>query len=398
MRRDLNSITKLFCKAENLPIIVLILFFLSELSTTIAYDTRMSFYNFSLVVKGLFIAYVALDLLKNIKAHKNIVLFLIGISGVFFIGQLSFNNFTLGPNFLKNCIYFGRYIFVFFVMLFLVNNKHSFSPKFYYVYEKIVILNSIIVITTIVFDLPIFKTYYNRFGSSGAFMTPSMITYFNAFALTYFLHKYINKRKNLIELILVSIVCFLTGTKALIFFFLLTLFHFTLLQRLYAKKSFYMFFFGLIVLLILLKDKITEFILVNFKPLLVVYEERGLISSLTSLRDVNFRNNFFPVISEKWSLYNFLFGGTDFEIYRVEFEIFDVFLFFGIVGMLLYLFFYFKNIMNFNKMKRFGKVQMGILMLTALISGNFLNNAPIVLYLLIILSVLREDAFKRVEL
>ena len=398
MRKDLNSITKLFCKAENLPIIVLILFFLSELSTTIAYDTRMSFYNFSLVVKALFIAYVALDLLKNIKAHKNIVLFLIGISGVFFIGQLSFNNFTLGPNFLENCIYFGRYIFVFFVMLFLVNNKHSFSPKFYYVYEKIVILNSIIVITTIVFDLPIFKTYYNRFGSSGAFMTPSMITYFNAFALTYFLHKYINNRKNLIELILVSIVCFLTGTKALIFFFLLTLFHFTLLKRLYAKKSFYMFFFGLIVLLILLKDKITEFIFVNFKPLLVVYEERGLISSLTSLRDVNFRNNFFPVISEKWNFYNFLFGGTDFEIYRVEFEIFDVFLFFGIIGMLLYLFFYFKNIMNFNKMKRFGKVQMGILMLTALISGNFLNNAPIVLYLLIILSVLREDAFKRVEL
>lgn len=398
MRRDLNSITQLFCKAENLPVIVLILFFLSELSTTIAYDTRMSFYNFSLVVKALFIAYVALDLLKNFKTHKNTVLFLIGISGVFFIGQLSFNHFTLGPNFLENCIYFGRYIFVFFVMLFLVNNKHSFSPKFYYVYEKIVILNSIIVITTIVFDLPIFKTYYNRFGSSGAFMTPSMITYFNAFALTYFLHKYINKRKNLIELILVSIVCFLTGTKALIFFFLLTLFHFTLLQRLYAKKSFYMFFFGLIVLLILLKDKITEFIFVNFKPLLVVYEERGLISSLTSLRDVNFRNNFFPVISEKWSLYNFLFGGTDFEIYRVEFEIFDVFLFFGIVGMLLYLFFYFKNIMNFNKMKRFGKVQMGILILTALISGNFLNNAPIAFYLIIVLNKLRRDDLKNITL
>ncbi|WP_139854194.1 hypothetical protein [Aequorivita sinensis] len=246
--------------------------------------------------------------------------------------------------------------------------------------------------------MPIFKTYYNRFGSSGAFMTPSMITYFNAFALTYFLHKYINKRKNLIELILVSIVCFLTGTKALIFFFLLTLFHFTLLQRLYAKKSFYMFFFGLIVLLILLKDKITEFIFVNFKPLLVVYEERGLISSLTSLRDVNFRNNFFPVISEKWNLYNFLFGGTDFEIYRVEFEIFDVFLFFGIVGMLLYLFFYFKNIMNFNKMKRFGKVQMGILMLTALISGNFLNNAPIAFYLIIVLNELRQDDLKNITL
>lgn len=394
MRKAFTSISRFFTESENLPIIVLVLFFLSELSTTIAYDARMDFFNFSLVIKALFIAFVAIDVLKNSKTYKNSLLFLIAMTAIFFIGQLSFNSFLLGPNFVENCIYFSRYLFVFFVMLFLMNTRYSLTARFYRVYEYIVIVNSIIVITTIVFDLPIFKTYYHRFGSSGAFMTPSIITYFNAIALTYFLYQFLFKKKKLIELLLVSIVCFLTGTKAMIFFFALSIIHVILLKKLYAKKSFYFLFLGVLVLFFLAKDKISEFIYGNFKPLLEVYQERGIISSLTSLRDVNFRNNFLPVLSEKWTWLNYLFGGTDFEIYRIEFEIFDVFLYFGIIGMLVYLIFYFKNVINFNRMNRFGKVQMGILILTAFISGNFLNNAPVALYLIILLSVLRNDAIK----
>lgn len=394
MRKAFTFITKFFSESENLPIIVLVLFFLSELSTTIAYDTRMYFFNFSLVIKAMFIAFVALDVLKNSKTYKNSLLFLTTMTVIFFIGQLSFNNFLLGPNIVENCIYFGRYLFVFVVLLFLMNNQNSLTARFYKVYEYIVIINSIIVIITIVFDLPIFKTYYHRFGSSGAFMTPSIITYFNAIALTYFLYQFLFKKKKLIELILVSAVCFLTGTKAMIFFFVLSTIHVILLKKLYTKRNFYLVFLGVGVILFLAKEKIFEFVYENFKPLIKVYQERGAFSSLTSLRDVNFKNNFLPVLSEKWTWLNYLFGGTDFEIYRIEFEIFDVFLYFGIIGMLLYLIFYFKNVINFSRMNRFGKIQMGILILTALISGNFLNNAPVALYLIIILSVLRNDAIK----
>lgn len=397
MRKILNSFSG-FTESENLPAIVLVLFFLSELGTTIAYSTRMDFYNFSLVVKILFIAFVALDLLKNRKTYKNTLLFISAMTLIFFIGQLSFNNFSLGPNFVDNCIYFGRYLFVFFVLLFLMNRKGPLTPRFYNVYEKIVIINSFIVIATIAFDLSLFKTYYNRFGSGGAFMTPSMITYFNALALTYFLFQFLQKKKKLPELILVSIVCFLTGTKALLFFFGLTVVHFILLKRLYRKRNFYLFFIGIGVLLFLAKEKVSRFIYENFNSLFEVYREKGLLSALTSLRSDNFKTNFLPVLSEKWKALNYLFGGTDFEIYRVEFEIFDVFLFFGIIGSIIYLIFYFRNVINFNKMQRFGKVQMGILLLTALISGNFFNNAPMALYLLIVLSVLSNDAFKRVKL
>lgn len=396
MRKVLDPISRFFTKSKNFPIIVLVLFFLSELATTIAYNTRMEFYNYSLVIKVLFIAFVGLSLLKNSKNYKNILLFLIVMMLVFFIGQWSFNSFSFGPNFIENFIYWGRYIFVFFVLLFLICSKHPFTPRFYALYEKIVIINSLIVIATIVFDISIFKTYYNRFGSSGAFMTPSMITYFNAFALTYFLFQFLNRNKKLPELILVSLVCFLTGTKALIFFFGLTVVHLIFLKKLYKKRNFYLFFLGIIVLLFLAKDKVSRFIYENFTSLFEVYREKGILSALTSLRSDNFKNNFLPVLSENWNGLNYLFGGTDFEKYRVEFEIFDIFLFFGIIGTLIYLIFYFKNVINFNRMQNFGKVQMGILLLTALISGNFFNNAPIAMYFLIILSVLRDDAFEKV--
>ncbi|MGO3182965.1 MAG: hypothetical protein ACTIJ9_09050 [Aequorivita sp.] len=398
MRKFLDPISRFFTESENLPVLVLVLFFLSELSTTIAYNTRMDFYNFSLVVKVLFIAFVGLNFLKNWKRYKKIFLFFSVMTLVFFIGQWSFNSFSLGSNFAENLTFFGRYLFIFILLLFLVDHKKPFTSLFYNVYEKTVIINSFIVILTIVFDLPIFETYYNRFGSSGAFMTPSMITYFNAFALTYFLFQYLYKRKKLPELILVSLVCFLTGTKALMFFFALTVIHFIFLKKLYKKRNFYLFFLGVIVLLLLAKDKVSRFIYENFNSLFEVHQDKGILSALTSLRSDNFKNDFIPVVSEKWNILNYLFGGTNFEIYRVEFEIFDVFLFFGIIGTLIYLIFYFKNVINFNKMQSFGKVQMGILLLTALISGNFFNNAPIALYLLIVLSVLRNDTFKDLSL
>jgi hypothetical protein len=107
---------------------------------------------------------------------------------------------------------------------------------------------------------------------------------------------------------------------------------------------------------------------------------------LTSMRDMNFKEDFIPLVTEKWNWLNFLFGGTDFEIYRVEFEIFDVFLFFGFVGSALYLWNYFDKIIIFKKLDTFEKLQLFFLLFVALLSGNFFNNAPVSLYLLLVLS------------
>ena len=379
-----------YINKSNFLILTLVCFFLSEAATTIAFQFKNDFHNYSALVKGVFmIAFVIYSLFRLTEYRKKVLIFSGIISFIFFIGQFAFNKYAIDNHFFKNLIYFSRYIFIFVIGLVFMENNIELSKRFFGVYEKIVVLNSILILIGVVFDISIFQTYSNRFGYSGLFMTPSIVTYFYALALTYFAYQYIYKKEKLMELILVSIICFLTGTKALLFFFGLTILHLIFVKKLYKSRSLYIILLSILLLFYLFRQSINRFLLQKFESLFIVYNEHGLITALTSLRNQNLKEYFFPVISEKWNFLNYLFGGTDFKKYRVEFEIFDVFLFFGIIGTVLYLFYYFKCIMNFKSMVLFGKVQMGFLLLTALLSGNFFNNAPVALYLLVVLSILQ---------
>lgn len=382
-------------RSENLSILILVLFFLSEACTTIAYKSRFSFYNYSLLIKTVFLLLFFVGVLKTGIQNKKILVFLSTIALVFLIGQFSFNNFSFGKNFFTNSVIFGRYIFVFIVLLFLTDKKNRFSPLLYTVYEKIVIINCILVLLTIVFDISVFKTYYYRFGASGVFMTPSMITYFNALALTYFAQQYVYRNKKYLELILVVIACLLSGTKALLLFVALTGIHVFIIKQLYRNKVFYASIVALFAGLYVFRDSVLSIVNKNTKLLTDVYHEDGWITALTSYRDQNLKEDFLPVIQEKWNLLNYSFGGTDFEIYRVEFEPFDVFLFFGIIGTLWFFNSYFRNIMNFTQFDIFGKIQMVFLLIIVVMSGNFFNNAPVAMYLLIVISALSVNAVNK---
>ena len=71
-----------------------------------------------------------------------------------------------------------------------------------------------------------------------------------------------------------------------------------------------------------------------------------------------------------------------------------MFLFFGIVGSIIYLGFYFKTIFKFSKLTPFAKIQLLFLLCVALLSGTFFNNAPVALYLLVVLSSLNLNQEK----
>lgn len=386
-------------RAENLPVIILVLFFFSEAGTTIAHHFRHSFHNYSLVIKAVFLFVVVAQVLKRGSQHKKVLYFLTAMWFVFLIGQFSFNNYSFGQNFFANSVIFARYIFVFIVLLFLSDRRNQLNPVFFTVYEKIVVINCVLVILAIVFDISVFKTYYHRFGASGVFMTPSMITYFNALALTYFSYQYLTKNEKLLELLLVAIACLLAGTKALLLFVALTGVHLLIVKKFYRSKVFYASVIAVIAALYVFRDSVVSVVQKNTKLLTEVYHEHGWITALTSYRDQNLKEDFFPVIKEKWNGVNYLFGGTDFEIYRVEFEPFDVFLFFGIIGACAYFIFYFRKVMVFKQFDIFGKIQMVFLLIIVMVSGNFFNNAPMALYLLIVISVLRMDTMtKRAKL
>lgn len=376
---------------------VLALFFLSEAVTTIAYRFKADFYNYSALIKGGFIIVALVYSLYSLNTfRKQLLLFLTGMTFAFFVGQYTFNDLTLGEHILKNTIYFGRYVFVFILVLVFVEKRMLVTNKAVYtVYEKIVVLNSILIVLGLVFDIALFRTYFYRFGYNGLFMAPSISTFFYALALTYFLNHYLLYKKKLAELILVSIVCFLTGTKALVLFFCLSAFYWAWIHQWYLKKWLYVALTLMGILIFVFKKTIYDFLYIGFKGNFELYEQDGLITALTSFRNLKLKENFLPLMEEKWGIWNYIFGGTDFVKYRVEFEVFDVILFFGILGSVVYFFFYFKHIIRFNTFSRFGKVQLLFLLLTALLSGTFFNNAPVALYLLVVLSSLQIIQYKR---
>lgn len=321
--------------------------------------------------------------------RKKLLLFLCVMAFGFMIGQYTFQYNALNDRILDNLVYFSRYMLVFTLLLVFVEEKRLTSNKWvFFVYEKIVLLNSALILAGIIFEIPLFKTYYFRFGYNGLFMSPSISTYFYAIALTYFLNSYLTKREKLSELILVSLICFLTGARALTLFFCLTLIHLAWIKKWYVKKMFYLAIGIVGLALFLLRKPIYKFLHQSYKANFELYENDGLITALTSFRNLKLKENFLPIINQKWGFWNYLFGGTDFVKYRVEFEVFDVFLFFGIIGSILYLFFYFREVFRFKALSSFGKVQISLLLIVALLSGTFFNNAPVALYLLVVLGTL----------
>ena len=371
--------------------LVLIAFYLSEACTKIAYYFHADFHNYSALIKGGFILLSIYFALFNFnKKRKSIIIFLSIMSIIFLIGQYSFGTNGFNSNFFKNLIYSSRYIFVFIIILFFIDYPFKFKSKMHLmVYEKIVLLNSFFIIIGFIFNLKIFWTYTSRFGFNGLFMVPSITTYFYALALTYFSYQYIKLNKKKLELLIVIITALLVGTKALLLFLFLTLLHLFFIKKIYRFKLFYLFTSISIIVIISNINLIINFLKTKYETLYRVYEKYDLITMLTSYRNLRLKENFIPVITENWSFTNYLFGGTDFVKYRVEFELFDVFLFWGIIGSLVYFYFYFSKVISFKRIVKFGKIQILFLLIIAMLSGTYFNNAPVTLYLLVVLSSLR---------
>jgi hypothetical protein len=366
---------------------LLVIFFISEVATKLAYRFDLAFHNYSALVKGFFAISILIYSILNRNYYIKKVLFFLSLIMIIFIsGQYVFNSYSFGEHFFENFITLSRYVFVFILSLCFFRVEIQISNRVFYVFEKIIILNSLLIIIGALFEISFFETYTTRFGYNGFFMTPSTGTYFYALALTYFSYKYFYNGEKLLELLLVLLVCFLVGTKALLLFLALTALHLFVSKKLYKIKLLYIFAGSLLILFITFKLEIKNYLITKFDILFNLYNEQGLITMLTSMRDMNFKEDFIPLVTEKWNWLNFLFGGTDFEIYRVEFEIFDVFLFFGFVGSALYLWNYFDKIIIFKKLDTFEKLQLFFLLFVALLSGNFFNNAPVSLYLLLVLS------------
>lgn len=258
-----------------------------------------------------------------------------------------------------NTSYLLKYsFFIFIVPLFYIESDNSlFTRLTEEIFKYIVIINLILLLVGLIFEIQLFRTYYTRFGYNGLLLTPMQSTYFYISATIVFF-----KSKKQLMLLISIISSILVGTKILLgFVFLLLIYYIIILPvKLWLKTITIFFLLTISFLLFFL-----FFQQITFSQII---HNKGWFSAIFSLRN----DLFTELVSKIDDLdFNFFTGGVNLHFVRVEMELIDLILFFGFIGLIVYLFIFhrlYKRFVNNN----FGRYYFVTIMLFVLLAGNFL--------------------------
>lgn len=233
--------------------------------------------------------------------------------------------------------FFLKAIFFFLFIIAVKDFKKEFFEKTIQLHFLIAKINLCFIVIGFLFKINVFMSYPHtgRFGYNGMISEPGVSSYFYMLLASIAYIQYVYKKKAIINLMLMSIAILFLGTKSgFLFIAILGFIHILIL----LKKSMYQISFvaTLIVSFIILKDKIIMLAINSFRFGPRIYEEYGLITFITSYRDLHLKEAI-VYIQEHWNILNYIIGGIDLKKNRVEFEFVDIFLYQGLVGLLIYI-------------------------------------------------------------
>lgn len=333
------------------------------------------------ILKAIFLAYVFMFILSHIRYVYRNLKGLLAIIIVLSIIYLLKNNFSE--------LYFIEYIRYIFVLLTLpllhytyVNKDQELLKKVYKLFKWLIIINAILILIGVLFDVLIFKTYqHGRFGFNGFLLSQGFTPFFYLCATTIF---WVFKDKKMLLLLL--LLCVLSGVKGVYFgeFLLLSL---LVVFNQKFNKSF--------------KINALALLLITFVGLLVglwlmptfreVFESNGLLAAISSFRTDNTIRVYNEINSDNYSI---IIGALETKSIRLEMQISDIILFFGIIGLLAYLTFLY--LLNKSLIKNTVAKAFFITMLTlSVLSGNLLY-IPLssILMFLVLMSLYNSKSIK----
>lgn len=366
---------KIFNLKRHLPAIILVAVFLVVVINTQLVYYHSAFRPWSFYVKSLLLAsFFVLTFRKEIKTY----LWLIVLGVCFLIGQFSLIQFEIDA--LKNFGMFIKHIYIFVLFFGFKKLAKEDSLTSLFLALKIIFLFVFAsIILGFIFDIPEFRTYgSNRFGYGGVLSKPSVTTYFIIMAFLFF-EIFKKKFKYSYVYLLLCVLCTLiSGTKAsllfLVFFFVYKFLSKDFkLNRTQLIVGLVSMFAIIISVFVFMKSTLQN----TYNEFYKLYENEGVISALTSFRSRKFMEAV-EIYSQEWSWLNYLFGGKTGYYLNVEFDFVDLFIFFGIVGSIIYLWLYYKIIFKFY-LSQYGILIIGLLTVSAL-SGQFFYNTNITLF------------------
>ncbi len=305
---------------------------------------------------------------------RRITLYISVLLGCFLIGQywLSSQQFV-DFSWQTSCKIFFKWIFGFLAMgAFSLVKQQYFS-----LFEKCFrwILNSIYInvwaiFIGFVFDIEFFKSYpYTpRFGYNGFIL----VTTITMVSLGIYYHQYVTKQQYAFRLLVTLIATLLIGKKMMILYVALIVIHYLYISY---RKFFYM--------VALLGSLLGGYILYDFQNIITyfpfwkdIYDEKGLLSTLTSLR-TDLLAEALVFVKQYWSVFTLFSGSLFFPVLSTEFGIVDIFFFFGLTGVVVF-FLFIKKILLLKQQPAYNYIIIILLVADAL-SGTVLNTVSAML-------------------
>ena len=235
----------------------------------------------------------------------------------------------------------NKYLFLFLfssVFLMIKDNK-----KILYQIRNVLLVvgfvNSLFIIIGLFSEIELLRAYPNsqRFGYNGLFLKTSEASYFYILLIITTYQGYANNYLNKITFYIFLLSSLLIGTKVVwVFILLLIGVHFLLHRKKEIRNTFIAISISGLLIVVFLRDSLVKLVVNMFSFGPSIYEEYGFLTVITSTRDLLFINAY-KYVTEEWTIINYLFGGANLREIGVEFEFVDIFLYFGIFGLAIFL-------------------------------------------------------------
>ncbi|MBW2937244.1 O-antigen ligase family protein [Aureisphaera sp. CAU 1614] len=341
-----------------------------------------------MIIKGIMSGGIILTLAALYKNKKVFILLL--ILALFF----AFGQWTLEiPFSKKNLIIFGKFItpLIFFELFNKAEISKQSAKRLFNVFEWTIVINSVLIFVGFIFKIKLFESYIGpRFGYNGLFITSGVSSYCILISLAYFYFSYKRELWKNIKFWIFFVSCFFIGTKVvylgILVFLIATISQLNISKGKYVLLLFATFIGALFYI---------SFYEVGFFAKLT--HEKGIVSSFLSLRNELFMDRTLPFIQENWDWKNYLFGGVSNYDLRSQMEVIDIFLFWGILGGIIYLYSYGITFVTF-KMNKALVLFFVLFSIILLFTGNFFVYTMTALFLLILrMQILHSEIIPKQE-
>lgn len=372
-----------------LTISALYVFFAADLANKVFVYLGLGFTRVSVFFRSFYEFFFLIVILLFLNAaRRNFLLVLVGLFGLFMVGQILFAmNVEHQVHFGDNTLFFNKYFFAF-IIFYSIYKLREHPGKFAHaikVMEMLFVINALATLAGLALGLSVFRTYVlqpYRFGYSGILWVQNEATIMCFLGIAYFYYKHFVLGERSKKFYIILLAALFLGTKAIyLFMAMLLVFHFMTNSKLSAKIA--VFVIAILTYFFIdwfLKSDLSKEILAYFVS---KFEGYGIWYVLFSGR-TSYLASMNTEILQYWTPLNYLVGGEDPTHFMIEMDFFDLFLFLGLIGFVIYFMLLFATLFRLNYKKPFNLFFVFSYMLLAFVAGHFFSSVINALYLCLI--------------